>query len=297
MPKSTKITNKLDTPVLIVKLQKGLADRQMLPLDHVIRVLEEVRQMIIDAGREVQTALGMEKATREFGLELVAGERGILFQGGSVQAQIAITANTQNGVLAARHIVNTVNALGNRKYSPESESDRSIVRRLNRIAKIQQTDKTELQIGVAQPGSHELREKAIFGEAAAATAWSIQAPVFQMEGMVLYGKLYELKDADTDNDDEPHGFWGELHRDNGEVWRIQFKNTDLLKAAPLFRQQVSVKGVAKYYRIAAPKLIAADISLDKERDYEAAFEDLVGCDKGIYPKGIANALKQVRGDD
>ena len=53
MPKGNKSINKLDAPVLIVTLQKGLADRQMFPLDHVIRVLEEVRQMVLDAGRKI----------------------------------------------------------------------------------------------------------------------------------------------------------------------------------------------------------------------------------------------------
>jgi hypothetical protein len=295
MPKTKKNVNKLDAPVLIVKLQKGLAERQMLPVDHVIRVLEEVRQMILDAGREIQKQSGIER-TGDFGLELLADGKGLLFRGGSVEAQIAITANTQAGVLAAKYIVNTVHALGQRKYSPVDEGDRSIVRRLNRIAKIQQVDKTELQIGLARPGATKISEQAVFDEAAAATAWSIQAPVFQMEQMVLYGKLYELKDSETDSDGD-HGFWGELHRESGETWRIQFKGTDAEKAACLFRKQVSVRGTAKYYRIAAPKLVAEDITLDKERDYETAFDEVFGCDKEIYPEDLASALKQVRGED
>ena len=62
MPKGNKIINKLDAPVLIVTLQKGLADRQMLPLDHVIRVLEEVRQMVLDAGRKFSETGESKKA-------------------------------------------------------------------------------------------------------------------------------------------------------------------------------------------------------------------------------------------
>ncbi len=296
MPKGNKTINKLDAPVLIVTIQKGLADRQMLPLDHVIRVLEEVRQMVLDAGREIERDRGVERGPIEFGLELVAGEKGVLIRAGSVQAQIAITANTQAGMLAAQHIVGTVNSLAASKYSPTTEGDRSIVRRLNRIAKIQQTDKTEMRLSLARPGALKIQDKAVFGEAAAATAWSIQAPVFKMEDMVLYGKLYELKDSDSD-DEQEHGFWGELRRDNGDVWRIQFKSHDAEKAASLFRKQVSVRGVAKYYRIAAPKLIADDVALDKERDYEAAFDELIGCDKDIYPSDLASALKEVRGGE
>src|SRR5207248_1993626 len=97
----------------------------------------------------------------------------------------------------------------------------SIVRRLNRITKIQRTDRTELQIAVLPPsGERQIQKQATFGPAAAEAAWSIQAPVFKMEGMVLYGKLYQLRDSDSE--DEQHGFWGELRRDSGEIWRIQF---------------------------------------------------------------------------
>jgi hypothetical protein len=296
MQKAKRNVNKLDAPVLIVKLQKGLADRQMLPLEHVIRVLEEVRQMVLDAGRQIERETGIEKDTG-FGLELLAGKRGLLFQGGSVQAQIAITANTQTGILAARQLVNTVNSLERGKYSPEGEADKSIVRRLNRIAKIQQTDKTEMQLAIARPGAATIKEKAVFGEAAAATAWSIQAPVFQMQQMVLYGKLNELKDADAEDDEREHGFWGELRRENGEAWRIQFKATDTENASSLFRKQVMVRGLAKYYRIATPKLIAEDIAPDTERDYEQAFDELFGCDREAYPLDLASTLKQMREDD
>ena len=37
-------------PIFSVKLKHGLADRHRLPLEHVLTVLSEVRQMFIDAG-------------------------------------------------------------------------------------------------------------------------------------------------------------------------------------------------------------------------------------------------------
>jgi hypothetical protein len=260
----------------------------MLPLDHVIRVLEEVRQMVLDAGREIQRDKGLERISTEFGLEVLTSERGILFKGGSVEAQIAVTANTQTGILAAKRIVQTVNDLTRKKYTPVTEADRSIVRRLNRITRIQRIDRTELQIAVIPAAGKRMTAKqATFGDAAAEAAWSIQAPVFQMEHMVLYGKLYELKDADSE--DEDRGFWGELHRESGELWRIQFRAKDADKAAGLFRKQVTVTGTAKYYRIAAPKLVADDIVADKERDYESAFDELYGCDNEVSGKeGLKN---------
>src|ERR1039457_1367495 len=139
---SKKITN--EDPVLIVKLQKGLADRQRLPLDHVIRVLEEVRQMVIDAGRELQQDMGLDKPKGDFGLEILAGAGGVVFRKGSVQARIGGRTTVQTGVMAACKIVNAINSLGKKKFAVAYEADRQIIRRLSGIASIHETDKTEM---------------------------------------------------------------------------------------------------------------------------------------------------------
>jgi hypothetical protein len=107
-----------EDPIFIVKLQKGLADRQRLPLDHVIRVLEEVRQMVADAGRDIQRDMGIDHPTAEFGLELLAGADGVVFRKGSVQAQIAVTSNLKTGVLAATRIVETINSFEEKQVRP-----------------------------------------------------------------------------------------------------------------------------------------------------------------------------------
>jgi len=124
----------------------------------------------------------------------------------------------------------------------------------------------------------------------------MQAPVFQMEDMTLTGKLCELKDTHGEGEEEK-GFWGELRRDNGEAWRIQFRPDDVREAAQLFRKQVRLTGTAKYYRITAPKLIVKDMALDVDRDYETAFDELLGCDKKIYPGTLSDVLRDLRGDD
>lgn len=286
----------IDSPVFTIKLQKGLADRQRLPLADVISVLEEVRQMIADVGREIQHDLGMEKPTGDFGLELLAGPHGIVFRPGSIEAQVAITSNIDTGVLAAKRVVSTVDYLAKKQpASVATDADRSVVRRLNRINKIRERDKTELQLILQEPGKHK-PEHATFNAAAAATAWSLQAPVFEMEAMTIYGKLYELRDTDPD-DEGNKGFWGELRRETGETWRIQFSADSAEKVAGLFRKQVAVTGTGKYYRIAAPKLIATDIGLDQERDYEKAFDELFGCDRKIYGDDFQKALKEMRGEE
>jgi hypothetical protein len=291
----SKKTPPIDSPVFTIKLQKGLADRYRLPLSDVISVLEEVRQMIADVGREIERDMGAEHPSGDFGLELIAGSHGIAFKAGSVQAQVAITSHADIGVLAARRVVETIQALGKKQPAIATDADRNVIRRLNRINKISERDKTELHLVLTQPGKKK-PEQATFDAIAAATAWSLQAPVFEMESMTIYGKLYELRDTDPE-DEGKKGFWGELRRENGEVWRIQFNAESAEKVTCLFRKQVAVSGTGRYYRIAAPKLIATDIIQDQERDYEKAFDELFGCDRKLYGDDFQKALKEMRGED
>jgi hypothetical protein len=280
-----------DSPVFVVKLQNGLADRHRLPIDHVIRVLDEVRQMISDAGREILRERGSDKPNVDFGLELLAGPGGIVFQKGSIEAQIAITSNVEVGILATQHLVATIEGLSNKRFTPVTEADQSIVRRLNRVASIQQADKTELNLTLKEPGAHK-RIGATFGEAARAAAWSIQAPVFQMEDMTVYGKLFELKDSHDESLKD--FFWGELRRENGEIWRAQFNHADVERVASLFRKQVQLTGTANYYRVRTPRILVKSIAPDLDRDYEAVFDELYGCDKEAFPDGFSAALKSMR---
>jgi hypothetical protein len=295
-PRQTRKSVYVDSPVLTVQLEHGLANRQRLPLGDVLTVLEQVRLMVIDIGREIQRDLGVENPAGDFGLELLAGPEGILFSPGSVQAHIAITSNIDNGVLAAHRVVSTINALANKQATVSSEAERAVVRRLNRINKVRERDKTELHLVLKKPGAKK-PDEAIFNAAAAATAWSLQAPVFAVEGLTIYGKLFELRDTDPQEDDGAKGFWGELCRDNSETWRVHFHPTLAEKAGGLFRKQVAITGTGKYYRIAAPKLDATNIVPDQERDYEKAFDELFGSDRHIYGDDFDKALKEMRGDD
>ena len=291
-----KKTLSIDSPVFTIKLQKGLADRQRLPLADVVIILDEIRQMITDIGREIQRDMGIAKPTGDFGLELLGGTQGVLFKPGSLQAHVAMTSNIETGIVAAQYLVATIESLSKKKPAIATEADRSIVRRLNRINKIRDRDKTELQIVFQRPGRHKPLQ-ATFDANAAECAWSLQAPVFEMEAMTIYGKLYELRDTDFSDESTTRGFWGELRRENGETWRVQFGEDNAEKAASLFRKQVVITGAAKYYRIASPKLIAADIVPDQERDYEKAFDELYGCDRKIYGDDFDKALKEMRGDE
>jgi hypothetical protein len=281
----------LSTPILVIRLERGLADRRRLPLAHVMTVLEEVRQIITEAGRRIQTERGIERASADFGLELVAAPPGSIVRAGSLQAHVAITQDIEIGLLAAQQLVHTVSALQRKAPKAEDEIDHRIVRRLNRIAGVQRTDKTDLRIELHTPNRHK-PAMAVFDEAAMSTARSFQAPSFMLEGVTLFGKLFQLKDTDPEEDSE-RGFWGELRRENGETWRLQFKASDADRVVGMFRRQVSVTGTAFYYRVTSPKLLAHQISIEPERDYETAFDHLYGCDREALGGDFQALLKEM----
>jgi hypothetical protein len=44
------------------------------------------------------------------------------------------------------------------------------------------------------------------------------------------------------------------------------------------------------------KVIAEDISVDTERDYERAFDELYGCEKEVYHADLKSLLREIRGE-
>lgn len=286
-------------PLLTVKLTKGLAERQRLSLAHVINVLDEIRQMICETGRKIQEQQGMVRPSGDFGLELLAGAGGVAFHPGSIEANIAFTQNINTGVLAAQEVVRTIELLDTEEApgaDPHKNIDMRIVRRLGRIARIQRVDKTELELAFRQPGKRK-PIAASFGDAAMAAVRSLQTKTFSVEGITIYGKLYELLDHDPSDEERGKGFWGELRRDNGEIWRLQFEPNDLNAVTSLFSRQASVTGKAIYYRATTPKLVVQSIKLDSERDYEAAFDELLGCDRSLYNADLNTLLRRLHGDE
>jgi hypothetical protein len=292
MPKSSET-------LFTVKLEKGLADRKRLPLSHVLSVLDELRQLITEIGKDVQRHRGAARPTGDFGLELVAGDHGIAFKGGSVQANIAVTDRPGTGYKVIQSVIETVALLEKEDFpeaSVDQQIDRRIIRRLSRIADIQKRDRTQMSLGVARPNQVK-PVTATFGSNAIAAVRSLAAPTFRVEATILYGKLRELVDRTAAEEEEQKGFWGELIADDGETWRIHFRAGEEEKATPLFRKQVKLIGTAVYYRVAHPKLICHSIDRDIERDYEAAFDELFGCNKEIYKADLQTLLKQLHGDE
>ncbi|MGI8988086.1 MAG: hypothetical protein ACR2I2_00710 [Bryobacteraceae bacterium] len=290
-------------PIITVKIQKGLADRYRLPLADVIAVLQEVRHMMAEVGREIQREQGFENPTGDFGLELIAGTDGIAFRKGSIQAKIAVTRDISNGLLAASRVLDTVDTL-DRKNRPQITSDRvdaSVVRRLERIAKIQAPTHTEMRLVVSDPSKREIEgvtknrnQSATFGARGARAVESLRAASFIQENLILYGKLFRLKDKKHDEGKDT-GFWGELWRDNGEKWRVKFKSSDLRDVTALFRRQVMLQGKAFHYATASPKIIATTITEDADRDYQAAMDDLFGSEDMGDDSDLDSLIRQMHG--
>jgi hypothetical protein len=281
-------------PVITVKLRKGLADRNRLPLAHFLAVLDEFRQMMAIVGKRIERERGSIFLSGDFGLEIIAGDTGSAVKPGSVWSPLAITNNAAIGILAAQEIIGTLNQLEHDDGIPDPnrEMDRELIRRISRLARIQRSDRTELLVSIQRPGDPDPLT-ATFGSAGLSSIRALQSPTFEVDGLSLYGKLVELLDRDPSEEDGK-GFWGELRKDDGEPWRIQFKASDADKAARLFRKQVVISGRAIYYRVATHKLVAESIDADAERDYESAFDELSGCYKNVFSPEL---LKAVRGEE
>ena len=286
-----------DDLIITVKLQRGLADRHRLPLADVLSVLEELRQMIAEAGRRIQRERGVPNPSGDFGIEVIATEGASIFRRGSVEMPLVMTMNVATGLLATQEVIQTLSALEADQGVPEPnrELDRALLRRISRVARVQRRDRMELEIQVNRPG-FSVPMKATFGSAGMESLRALQTPTFQVEGVSLYGKLVQLIDYDFE-DEEEKGFWGELILSDLERWRVKFKPSDSAAATVLFRKQVCVTGRAIHYRVAAPVIVVESIVADAERDYEAAFDELFGSYKNVFKADLGTLLKQVREEE
>lgn len=259
-----KVPRHSDNAVFTIVFRKGLAERNRLPLEHVIRTLQELDELIKEVGRQVQRERGKENPTGDFGIELLAGRTGLVFQKGSLKASAAVTQDLDSAEIAVNRVMETANLLQRKQPASIDPSGAPIIRRFARLSGWQRKDRTELRLEWKKTGQRLKAAK--FGETAIQTIESISAAEMTVEGLTLYGKLRELKDRTIEPDDEGKGFWGELLTDSGERWRILFANAALDKVLPLFRKQVVITGDAKYFKAYNPRLDARSIEKDIDRD-------------------------------
>jgi hypothetical protein len=251
-----------------VILDKGMAAKHRLPLSHVISTLHQVDYMIREIGQQIQRARGIKNADGDFGIELLANAAGFAFRRGSIATQAELTKDVENGIETIRHVIGTTNIVEAKK-EPVSvdEYGAPVLRRLAKIAPMQEADKTELSLQLAIPGMAV--ESSRFGKHGLSNIRKLTAAELEIEALTVYGKLKKLTDRSiTEEEDD---IWGQLVEDNGNKWNIKFKAADLKKAQDLFTKQVCVLGDAVYFKTALPRLNVRTIAKDKPRNYISAF--------------------------
>jgi hypothetical protein len=258
----------LDNPIFTIVFKRGKADKHRLPLAHVIATLNEIEKMIREVGIQVQRSNGVENANGDFGVDLVAGESGIAFNGGSITAEAAMTVDIRNGVETLGRIIDVTDSIEKKRVYSVDQYGEPVFRRLAKVSGIQEQDKTELQLRLVTKKKQKPK-LASFSERGMQTLRELSAAELAVESVALYGKLRRL--TDFSKEDEGDHFWGELREDSGREWRIKFKLSDLARAQKLFTKQVEILGDATYFKTKNPRIDVRAFSEEKPRDYVAAF--------------------------
>jgi hypothetical protein len=260
---------KTEEIIFYVIFRKGIADKNRLPLTHVISTLREIDFMIREVGKKVQQESGVENPDGDFGVQLLAGSTGIAFGKGSVKAASAITRDIKNGTETLTRIIQTTNVIEKRKPISIDDYRAPVVRRLANISDIQVEDKTELGMQLVAHG--KIAERGKFSESGIHAIQRMgAAPDFAVESVTLFGKLRQLLDRSRVGKEDD--IWGELLEENGNRWNIKFRPHHLTKVKDLFTKQVIASGNAIYFKTKNPRLDVTEIDEDKERDYVAAFD-------------------------
>jgi len=283
---------KIEPAVFQIEFKKGKADRNRLPLAHVLATLQELDLMIREVGRKVQRDSGIENPDGDFGIELLAGSTGIAFSKGSVRASAAITRDVENGIQTVGRVIGTTAGIEKKQVASVDEYGAPVVRRFAKIGEMQELDHTELGLKLAQKGT--VTDKAVLSGRGFDALRALSAADFSIESLTVYGKLKRLTDFSKDEDRML--LWGELVEDNGDVWRVRFLNANLKKVRDLFTKQVVISGDASYFKTKHPRLDARTVSEDRERHYIAGFNRFRKDYRRIFgDRDPEEILKEIRG--
>ena len=258
----------LSSAVFSVVFDKGQAARHRLPLGHVITTLRELDLLIAEVGQKIQRANGVRNPDGDFGVELIANSSGFAFSKGSIESRAVLTKDVKNGIATIAQIIGTTNAVETKKdVASVDEYGAPVLRRLAKIAPLQERDRSELRLQLLTK-TGEVLESTKFGKAGRQTIQKLTAAEFEIESLTLYGKLKRLWDQSrTEEEDD---IWGELIEDNGDRWSMKFKPDDLKKVQRLFTKQVVVTGNAYYFKVKSPRLDVDEIEEEKPRNYVKA---------------------------
>jgi hypothetical protein len=280
------------SPVFTITFSKGTADQHRLPLIHVLDSLAEISRMIREVGVQVQRANGVENPDGDFGIELLAGEKGGAFYASSVMAQAVITRDLRNGLETMTRIFAVTDTVEKKRVQSVDNFGEPVLRRLALVGKIQEKDKTEMKMQLVSP--RRKTQVTRFTANGAATLREMNRPELAIESVTIYGKLQNL--ADFNKDDEGNYFWGEVREDSGNVWRVRFDTSDLGKIQKLFTRQVMVVGDAAYFKTRGPRLRAKEVKEERPRDYMAAMLRLQKNYGSVFKKESSQTiLNELRG--
>jgi hypothetical protein len=258
----------VNNPVFSIVFSKGTADQHRLPLAHVLESLTEIATMIREVGIQVQRANGVENPDGDFGIELLAGEKGGAFYASSVMARAAVTRDVKNGLVTLGKIFAVTDTVEKKTVRSVDSFGEPVLRRLAIVGRIQEKDNTELKMQLVSSRGKPKETK--FSAKGIETLRAMSAAELAIEAVTLYGKLQRL--SDYSNDDEGQFFWGHLKEDSGKIWRIRFKTSELSKVQKLFTKQVIIAGDATYFKTRSPRVYVSDIREEKGKDYLAAME-------------------------
>jgi hypothetical protein len=155
-------------PIFTVTLDKGMADRNRLPLADVIRFLTELKSLVIETGKEIERERGVSAPAGDYGLEILADGSGRFLVKGSVRANIAITRNIDVGALAVSRVLQTLQSLNSKRKGPKrvDKLDAVVVHRLDKLAFINTTSKVDAKFKLIDPRSFQVDGKRHISNAA-----------------------------------------------------------------------------------------------------------------------------------
>lgn len=279
-----------DDAIFTLVFHKGLAERNRLPIEQVIKTLQEFQEMIREVGKLVQRKNGVENPTGDFGIELLASPNGLVFRKGSLKANAALTRDLMNAKETLHLVVDNVRDFKRKPVIRVEEERATIARRMFRIGELQREAKTELTVQVKTKDARQ--QTATLDEQTIVNLEALTAPLMKIGGITLFGRLRQLRDQSKEEDGGKH-FWGELTTESGEIWRLRFPESEISAVLPLFRKRVSVLGNATYFGAKHPRLDVINIGSDEERDYLAAFESFRQFGQEIFGENAdADELKR-----
>jgi len=273
------MTIQSDNATFTLVFKRGLADRNRLPIEQVIKTLQEFQEMIREVGKQVQRRNGNENADGDFGIELLASSTGLMFRKGSVKANAAATRDIPNARETLTLIHSNVRSYAKPNLVQLEPTDVMIARRMYKIGELQKEARTELAVVIKT--SAKAAQTATLNEKAMANLERMSAPQMRIGGIQLYGKLRQLNDRSRDEDGGKF-FWGELVTETGEKWRLRFDSRDVERVTKMFRHQVITTGDATYFGTKSPRLDVITVFPDTPRDYLNAFAELSKAGEALF---------------